>query len=340
MANITIYFDNIDSSAMEFVIISETEELSNDSIIHIGAYGEESFTITNRDCVTNPLYFTAQAYEGYTFTRWVMRTGTVQGDVIYDYNNPFKYNGNLNLFIRAEGEEEQIEEEPEWVREGKIIGTISEDYEDSLYIDSYTLYRYRIKFANNGTATFYTTGTSVDTIGFLTETSGFNSVNGTPSGEPIATDDDSGSGNNFKFTCDVNANQIYYFWIRAFDPEDTGSIWFYIIAPDNERPEDFYWYEGKNGYKVQSASFDLTAEEWIDFTQRINDFRKYRGLSNNYDFSSIEPGDLFTANIYNEAVEAIQEIEGYGAYLEEVVKGQEVTAQLLNILIDELNAIP
>jgi len=35
-----------------------------------------------------------------------MRTGTVQGDVIYDYNNPFKYNGNLNLFIRAEGEEE------------------------------------------------------------------------------------------------------------------------------------------------------------------------------------------------------------------------------------------
>jgi len=59
MANITIYFDNIDSSAMEFVIISETEELSNDSIIHIGAYGEESFTITNRDCVTNPLYFTA-----------------------------------------------------------------------------------------------------------------------------------------------------------------------------------------------------------------------------------------------------------------------------------------
>lgn len=90
-----------------------------------------------------------------------------------------------------------------------------------------------------------------------------------------------------------------------------------------------------------NAFHPVTASEWNNFTARINEFRKYKGLSE-YTFTTVAKGDTFTAKIYNEAVYAIQGIDGYGTYLTFAVKGETnaLSASAYTSLRDELNAIP
>ena len=107
------------------------------------------------------------------------------------------------------------------------------------------------------------------------------------------------------------------------------------VPPTPSRPDTFSWtYTKRSG-----RAFNLTADEWNELTSNINAVRRYRGYSN-YSFTTAYEGDDFTAKMYNQAVNAIKGISGYGSYIYTVSKGAVITADRLNDLRDEINAVP
>lgn len=86
------------------------------------------------------------------------------------------------------------------------------------------------------------------------------------------------------------------------------------IPGTQSRPDNWYWttdVENLDNIKVNEANNTaslITAIEWNSLCSRVNEFRKYRGLSS-YTFTKVYAGDEFTADIYNQAVHAINEIE-------------------------------
>lgn len=93
--------------------------------------------------------------------------------------------------------------------------------------------------------------------------------------------------------------------------------------------------------KTKGKPFNLTSSEWKSFLQTINDLRWSLG-EDEYDFSNtsyMDSGDTFTANMANEARDAIQSLGGgAGGYIVEVTAGQPITAYYMNTLVSELNA--
>ena len=321
---ITVYFqdETIDST-----------DIYTSYFSHTGYYGDDYYSTSG---LTFSVKFTANPASDCNFTRWVYRLGSVTGTVQYSYSNPFTYSGDEDIYIRAEGESTSTEPDtPSWTRSTYSVGTITELYNRYFYVDTYTLYRYAVSFENSGTATFYTEG-DVDTYGYLSTSSGWDSENGEPSSY-IKYNDDSGSGSNFSFTYDVAANTTYYVWVKSYAGESSGYVDLYIEPPEAAavRPSNFSW----TYTKTQGGNFNLTAAEWNSLTARINAFREYKGLSS-YSFTYAYKGNDFTAVMYNQAVNAIKGISGYGSYLYTVSSGDTVTAAGLNALRDELNAIP
>ncbi len=239
--------------------------------------------------------------------------------------------GNVTLYIDAPGE---TQEEPKWKVTSEDVGKISEDTTKSLSISSCGINRYAVVFASSGTANFYTTGT-VDTYGYLSTTTEFDSDTGVPN-DPIAENDDSGGDSNFLISCEVTAGQTYYIWVRGWSEDTTGTTILNIEVPATaSRPSDFSWTLEKK----QGETFNLSAEEWNNFTTRINSFRKYKGLTD-YEFTSAYSGNDFTASMYNQARLAIQEIDGYGTYIPTVYSEWQISAYMMNVLVSELNSIP
>ena len=105
-----------------------------------------------------------------------------------------------------------------------------------------------------------------------------------------------------------------------------------IVTPT--RPDYFYWTYPK----TSGQPFKLTATEWNGLTSNINAVREYCGYLQ-YGFTTAYRGNQLTAAMYNQAVNAIKGISGYGYYLSTVNKGDPVTAYHLNILVSELNAV-
>ena len=109
-----------------------------------------------------------------------------------------------------------------------------------------------------------------------------------------------------------------------------------------ERPPYFNWtdYDGQTK-PVRNATFIVMADAWNGLTNNINEVRIYYN-HDEYAFTTAYPGRDFKATMYNQAVEAIQEIDNgdYGYYLSTVESGDSITAKLLNDLVSELNVIP
>lgn len=114
-----------------------------------------------------------------------------------------------------------------------------------------------ISFANSGTATFYSSG-SGDAYGFLYL-----------NGDVVTSDDDSGEGQNFRFTYDVVAGVEYEFGFRFFSG-GAGSITVYVEAPAGAgggSNDDAYW-NSVSGTKQQSfyISSNNIQVIWIIFS--------------------------------------------------------------------------
>lgn len=136
--------------------------------------------------------------------------------------------------------------------------------------------------------------------------------------------------------------------VRAFIVNSSGEVsytssWISVTTPDVIRPNDWEWTTtiSSTAYvPMDSLGFHpVTATEWNNFTKRINEFRAYTGYSD-YSFSKVSRGQDFTPAIYNQAVNAIKGIIGYGSYLSTISTETTLTADLFLSLRDELNAIP
>jgi hypothetical protein len=84
----------------------------------------------------------------------------------------------------------------------------------------------------------------------------------------------------------------------------------------NVRPSNWNWsYNIASGENVQNASMSangsnidayiMSANEWNSFTERIDDFRVYKGLSKYFTFTQVTHDTVFTNLIRNQAINAI-----------------------------------
>jgi hypothetical protein len=164
--------------------------------------------------------------------------------------------------------------------------------------------------------------------------------------------------------CDENTE--YYYVINdkrtdlSFDPS-FGGFKYSIFATltksislgsnTSDRPNNWEWTPLINTNAIipfyNNTFFPVTADQWNAFWTRINEFREYRKLSS-FDFT-VAFGDSnkdeeqyttdFTCEIYNEAVEAINEIYGYEVVTEITDRNDLLLANTYNSIKDALNAI-
>lgn len=135
----------------------------------------------------------------------------------------------------------------------------------------------------------------------------------------------------------VDKNNGYYWSLSPAGtvPSGQSPYNYFLNGGASARPAKFYWTYPK----TQGGAFNLKAAEWNGLLSNINLVRAYKGLST-YPFTFVSTGNTFTAGHYNAAVAAIKDVSGYGGWLNYVNTGQTVTAQMMNVLVSELNAIP
>lgn len=110
------------------------------------------------------------------------------------------------------------------------------------------------------------------------------------------------------------------------------------------RPSKFSWTKS---IVEQGKDAIIYATEWNELTENINEVRAYRkakgytvSTPTEYSFTTAVKGNDLTADMFNEVLEAISGISGYGTWFREFSKGEDCTAQLLNSVVTELNTIP
>lgn len=142
------------------------------------------------------------------------------------------------------------------------------------------------------------------------------------------------------------ANASYLFRTRASKTASYGgysptTAWGGWLTVKNEvaRPLNWKWTtaQNENGHKVSGVNYSMLATEWNGFAQRVNDFRKYKALSD-YPFTSAIKGGDFYYYIFNEANAAIGSMNSTG--ISNVTRGDKVYASYFNALMNSLNGIP
>ena len=113
--------------------------------------------------------------------------------------------------------------------------------------------RMKVSFANSGTATFSTTGDS-DTYGYLSTVSTLDSSTGAPT-SVRASDDDSGTGRNCRFTYEVTAGTTYYFWVRLIYIDTTGTTTAHVSPPPKVKPWDWTASNGNASATATKAAY-------------------------------------------------------------------------------------
>lgn len=145
-----------------------------------------------------------------------------------------------------------------------------------------------------------------------------------------------GSSQRYAQWINVPAGQRYTFRARSYF-NTLYSPYSNVVALQNNRPENFSW----NRPKVKNEAFNLTASEWNNFTWCIDQFRQYKGKTT-YGFTSAESGSPFYAYMFNQAVNAINDIISLSpstALPPTKQKGDIISAADLNRLKDSLNSI-
>lgn len=104
--------------------------------------------------------------------------------------------------------------------------------------------------------------------------------------------------------------------------------------PAITRPDNFSWTTAK----IAGNTFSLTANEWNDFTDRINAFRVYKELSE-YSFTQATTGAQFTALMFNETINAIDAMDPSTSTPSAQQAGYTAFASLLNDIVAALNSV-
>ncbi|MGO4887058.1 fibronectin type III domain-containing protein [Anaerobacillus sp. MEB173] len=154
----------------------------------------------------------------------------------------------------------------------------------------------------------------------------------------------SGSARSYTMTS-LTENTTYTVWVRAYDGAgnytDSSSK---TITTLSGRPSNWAWSTSK----TSGGNFNLTATEWNNFQNRINEFRKWKSLSeyqyNSYgsytetsQFTRGSSGQNYMAYQFNQCRNAINSMIDTGTTFK--YSGDTVTASDLNTLRDKLNSL-
>ena len=212
--------------------------------------------------------FSVTPTDGCSFYRWVYRLGSSDGTIKYSYSETFTYSGGEDIYIRAEGQDET--DSGDWTLSTKTITGIKSDRNFSIDISEKEMIRYAVSFEYSGTATFYTTR-SVDTYGYLSVTTDYDTSRGVPYSY-LAEDDNSGKENNFSISYDVVAGKTYYIWIRACSGSESGSSRFWILSPSEPTQSSIkkWSWTSSNGDATDAETSD--AYYAVKNRTRVTDF--------------------------------------------------------------------
>jgi hypothetical protein len=128
--------------------------------------------------------------------------------------------------------------------------------------------------------------------------------------------------------------------VRAFMAGVDGNIseatdWIDVFVPVEDRPDSFGWTYAK----TQGGGFNLTADEWNAYTKRMNAFQAYF-MNRDYAFTPAVKGEPFTAAMYNQVKDAMRRISLTAPErIPSVSAGDDITADMMNVIVDELNAV-
>ena len=128
-----------------------------------------------------------------------------------------------------------------WTDSSSSLGLITTKRTSTFTLNQYQLRCYTFYFRKPGIATIYTTGTVVDTYGFLTEnTTNYDEENGKPWSRDILAESDSyedsfgdgyDDGLNFSISFFVTADTTYKIWVRDYSGTLSGSVTLCIEPP-------------------------------------------------------------------------------------------------------------
>ena len=154
----------------------------------------------------------------------------------------------------------------------------------------------------------------------------------------------------------LNSGDTYKFRAISLNENDSSAFTSWVQYTIPSMPKRWRWSWGNYPPQYLEAAMSdkwnclvvcpITADEWNEFTERINEFRVYvdenvYGMAEGkeYNFTEVKPEDEFTLAIYKEAIEAIQYM-GYDT--DKTLKNVDTTylsAELFTVLSDELNYI-
>lgn len=230
--------------------------------------------------------------------------------------------------------EEPEDPEPTWdFAYAETYSNIETTKEGSKKLGAGEVLRINMTFKSGGEILFETVDASGAYI-FLSSQSSFDEI----SGEPVSslTDDYSRNG-DASIEWLVSPGVDYYLFVRHYDIEDSGKITYRIVVPEKTRPNTFQWTNPKE----KGKDFNLTAKEWNDLCQNVNDLLAYCDQWD-YPFTKAVKEESFTAEMFNEILEAIKPIsKKTPEYLEsrEVKAGDIIKAQDLKDLVALVNEI-
>lgn len=153
-----------------------------------------------------------------------------------------------------------------------------------------------------------------------------------PQNGRIIVDIDLDSGESYAFNAgEVRAGGTSWHWGAAPIVTAGGGG---PNPPTPTRPSNWNWWSS-----IYFGGFiQISAAEWNAFCDRINEFRDYDGLPY-YRFSYVRSGDNISANIVNEAVDAISSIRSAWGVPSRVYRGDTITANFFLGLQDALNSV-
>lgn len=255
--NVTVYVHNnpeIDRTNWKVV---------DDNVTYHADYNEYGSAGATVEVSGGNIRFEAEPSSGCSFTRWVYRVGSITADAQYSTSNPFTYRDEEDIYIRAEGEEDESGgggTTESWTAETHGSGTqLTDETHFPLTLEPYTLHRIQFVCKYSGTVTLYAES-DLDTVGYLSQSTFFDDEAGEPS-TILETDDDSGSGSNFSLTYSVEAGETYYLWVRGYGEEEEGDVNVYIVPPEPGAAT------GGGGLYI----FSMAQSRWVKVTPYIFD---------------------------------------------------------------------
>lgn len=216
------------------------------SIVNGTSYSYNGSTDPTNITVTTPVTFSCQLASGYNFSQWVYRVGSISGQQLTTTSQTFTYNQSSDIWIRAESTSSGGGGTWEYYirRPGQITNTYSVSYSMAAGKGEVL----EISFANGGVATFSSSG-GVDTIGYLSTLTTYDAATGIPV-SVIASDDDSGSGNNFEFSYNVLQGTTYYLFVRPYSTGSSGTVTINIVPPGSSGTSGWYVYTSNGWVKA------------------------------------------------------------------------------------------